>query len=140
MKNVNFIESTWNPGLEYNGRELIKMPHGSGLDYDWEYEETKDNFVFRNAWHAMNDNGMYVGSAAVTVRIPKFAVKDAIRDNCKIDAAQVKVHVNKADSKKLEKEGACLYELEDHIQQTIDCVNAPPLIEQFNDSNNFMKG
>ena len=38
------------------------LPHGSGIDADWEFRENADGSVrCFNAWHAMNEHGYYCG-------------------------------------------------------------------------------
>ena len=41
--------------------ELI-LPHGSGIDCDWEFTEHKNGHITcKNYYHAMNENGYYGG-------------------------------------------------------------------------------
>ncbi len=52
------------------------LPHGSGIDCDWEIEQ-KGNYVYcRNSFHCMNYNGYYDGYADFTVRIPIDSYSD----------------------------------------------------------------
>lgn len=53
-----------------------KLPHGSGIDYDWTLRENK-NFVYaENAYHYMNENGFYDGILPFTIRFPKDDMKN----------------------------------------------------------------
>lgn len=61
-----------------------KLPHGSGIDYDWTFETLKNGKVrFYNSYHGMNEGGMYVGSIefsltfAKDVRDFRFMLHDA---------------------------------------------------------------
>lgn len=48
------------------------LPHGSGIDADWEFRENADGSArCYNAWHAMNEHGYYCGwiPFAFTVRV-----------------------------------------------------------------------
>ncbi len=50
------------------------LPHGSGIDADWEFRENADGSVrCHNAWHAMNEHGYYCGwiPFAFTVRVSR---------------------------------------------------------------------
>jgi hypothetical protein len=38
---------------------LQNLPHGSGIDYDWEIEVKPDRIVCDNAWHLMDEFGYY---------------------------------------------------------------------------------
>lgn len=47
-----------------------KLPHSSGIDYDWTIEQTGQNaFTAKNAYHMMDDNGMYCGIVDFTVTV-----------------------------------------------------------------------
>ena len=43
--------------------EAVKdsLPHGSGIDCDWTMETEENRATFYNAYHGMNENGMYDG-------------------------------------------------------------------------------
>ena len=48
------------------------LPHGSGIDYDWEIEHVSaDSLVMKNAWHYLNQNGYYLGGIDFTIEINK---------------------------------------------------------------------
>ena len=40
---------------------LDHLPHGSGIDCEWDFEIDKGNLICSNSYHVMNDNGMYNG-------------------------------------------------------------------------------
>ena len=46
------------------------LPHGSGIDCDWNGYVTKHYVSFTNAFHCMDENGMYDGYADFTVKLP----------------------------------------------------------------------
>lgn len=46
----------------YIERFIDKLPHGSGIDCDWEYTNHKNGKItFKNSFHAMDEDGYYVG-------------------------------------------------------------------------------
>lgn len=47
--------------------------HGSGINYDWEIEETKTSFRASNAYDTMTEGGMYDSVVDFTVIFPKKA-------------------------------------------------------------------
>lgn len=55
-------ELSGNPS-EYILDDLVAcLPHGSGIDCEWDVEVLKNgNVVFRNSYHGMNDGGFYDG-------------------------------------------------------------------------------
>jgi hypothetical protein len=47
------------------------IPHGSGIDCDWAFEE-KGNFIYAyNSYHCMNEFGYYDGYCNFELKIPK---------------------------------------------------------------------
>lgn len=45
------------------------LPHGSGIDCDWEFSEQKDGkIVCKNSWHLMNEDGYYIGYIDFSIR------------------------------------------------------------------------
>lgn len=46
------------------------LPHGSGIDQQWETGTNGKNLYAFNAYHCMNDNGMYDGWARFYLVIP----------------------------------------------------------------------
>lgn len=63
----------FNKHTEYLEKYLIeKLPHGSGLDYTWNYDYNKSNankVVLTMSFYAMNDVGMYDRVIDFTVTI-----------------------------------------------------------------------
>jgi len=53
------------------------LPHGSGIDYDWQFyaADNGKDLVCANGWHYMNENGYYDGSWDFQITI-----KTGIRD------------------------------------------------------------
>lgn len=47
-----------------------ELPHGSGIDCDWEITATSKSIRFKNSFHNMNQHGYYVGYQDFTVRLP----------------------------------------------------------------------
>jgi hypothetical protein len=46
------------------------LPHGSGIDYDWEFSvESGDTVIAKNGWHYMNPNGFYLGCIEFSIRL-----------------------------------------------------------------------
>ena len=45
--------------------------HGSGIDYNWHIDETKSAIKATNAYHSMNDVGMYDAIINFTVSFPR---------------------------------------------------------------------
>lgn len=46
------------------------LPHGSGIDCNWEVTKHKNgNVTCKNSFHSMDENGMYDGFMPFTVRI-----------------------------------------------------------------------
>lgn len=50
---------------------LTEELHGSGINYDWDIEETKTSFRASNAYDPMGESGMYDSPADFTVIFPK---------------------------------------------------------------------
>lgn len=47
------------------------LPHGSGIDLDWNVSETNQYVYFGNSYHCMDDNGMYDGWQDFSIRIER---------------------------------------------------------------------
>jgi hypothetical protein len=58
--------------------ELLKdiLPHGSGIDCDWQIEDKGNYIRCDNSYHVMNDTGYYIGWLDFSVIVPKKAPKD----------------------------------------------------------------
>ena len=54
---------------EFACKMIDLLPHGSGIDCDWEYDvpETSNTVRLSNSFHCMNENGMYDGYADFTL-------------------------------------------------------------------------
>lgn len=50
--------------------------HGSGIDYDWTAEETKNHVKLHNSYHCMNEAGMYCATQDFTITMPKNDIAD----------------------------------------------------------------
>ena len=46
------------------------LPHGSGIDCDWELERKGDYVYCQNSYHTMNEHGYYDKYADFTIKIP----------------------------------------------------------------------
>ena len=89
--------------------EFIKeLPHGSGIDYDWEWSESRKYWKFANAWHYLNEHGYYDGVLPFTLLIPKDDVMNY----------KIVFHVNGAGRYRVNK--GCIKEyLLDHLYWAI---------------------
>ncbi len=47
------------------------LPHGSGINCDWEIVECKVGFMAYNSFHCMNEHGMYDGYADFYIVVSK---------------------------------------------------------------------
>lgn len=66
-----------NAPTEERVEEFTEELHGSGIDYDWEIEETKTSFRAGNAFHTMDEWGGYDAIVDFTVIFPKkLSMKD----------------------------------------------------------------
>lgn len=97
---IEIEEDTWSPTIIVNGKPKMTLPHGSGIDCDWETAESRKNYIFTNFWHFMNENGYYDGYIKITVRIAKKDIKKAYLENSEIEYS---LHVSKADMKNISK-------------------------------------
>ncbi len=52
---------------------LIDWLHGSGINGEWHFKETKRTFRVSNYYHCMNEDGYYDGMADFTLIFPKKA-------------------------------------------------------------------
>ena len=48
---------------------LSVLPHGSGIDCKWSFNITDRAILCTNAYHVMNENGMYIDWVGFTVKI-----------------------------------------------------------------------
>jgi len=49
---------------------MDRVPHGSGIDYNWTIDIKHDNLIMNNAWHLLNQNGYYIDHIPFTVTVP----------------------------------------------------------------------
>jgi len=55
------------------------LPHGSGIDCDWEFSEQKDGkLVCKNSFHYMNGDGYYMGYIDFSIRFHRKKPTDFI--------------------------------------------------------------
>ncbi len=47
-----------------------KIPHGSGIDYEWSITFTTNGIVLKNAIHCMNEYGYYDGTIPFKITLP----------------------------------------------------------------------
>jgi hypothetical protein len=53
------------------------LPHGSGIDYDWQVDRRSDGrLVLSNGYHGMDEYGGYVGTIDFSVVVDDLAKKD----------------------------------------------------------------
>ncbi len=57
-------------------KEFCNTLHGSGIDYEYYAIENKHDITLFNAFHCMNDCGMYVCSQNFKIVIPKSDITD----------------------------------------------------------------
>ena len=48
---------------------LESLPHGSGIDCEWEFDFCVNYISCKNSWHILNDNGYYNGFIDFELRI-----------------------------------------------------------------------
>ncbi len=54
----------------YNGK-IVNLPHGSGIDLEWDIVDQKARYIIHNSYHLMNENGFYDGWLDFYLTIPK---------------------------------------------------------------------
>ena len=60
-----------------NIEELEKiLPHGSGINGDWSFEDKGDHIVACNCYDCMNEAGFYVAYIDFSLTIPKDSPRD----------------------------------------------------------------
>ena len=79
------------------------LPHGSGIDCDWEIDDKGDKLIASNSYHCMDDVGFYDGWADFTLHIPKSKPLD------------FKLHFNGQVAQYLNRK----YMLRDYLEDTI---------------------
>jgi len=88
-----------------------KLPHGSGINGDWDISENADTFTACNFYEPMNENGYYDGIAYFTLIIPKT------------DMANFELHFNGKDSQYYNRKYALREYLEDTIVYSLQPIN-----------------
>ena len=68
-------------------RALGDRIHGSGIDYGWSAEETRDNIRMYNAFHLMDEYGGYYAMSKFAITIPKKDPKN-FRFNFRDDSSR----------------------------------------------------
>ena len=48
------------------------LPHGSGINSDWEIKVYKDHITCKNCFDHMDENGFYDGGWYIDYKAPKF--------------------------------------------------------------------
>lgn len=72
QKDTQMNSTKMNMTDEYNASFILEnLPHGSGIDLKWIMDETQKTWKFRNAFHLMNEHGMYYSWADFTLHVPK---------------------------------------------------------------------
>jgi hypothetical protein len=62
------------PDVPLNIREIEeRLPHGSGINGDWHFEETQRSVRCLNTYSAMDEWGGYCHDYPVVVTIPKYS-------------------------------------------------------------------
>lgn len=60
------------------------LPHGSGINGDWEIEYRKNYIIARNSYHCMDENGFYDGWQDFSVVIKKDEYKGEYQNNIRL--------------------------------------------------------
>lgn len=115
-------ESTSHPAIKHiESGKTISLPHGSGIDCNWEWIECEGEYIaFYNSWHAMDSNGFYCGYVPFEVIITYINDEfhfDVSVDNERIDAIVADYEVDENG----ESNAPFLDNLGDVIHSAIDC-------------------
>ena len=115
-------DSTSHPEITHlESNTIIQLPHGSGIDCNWRYEEEEGEYlILHNEWHAMDANGYYCGYVPFEVIITYIDEKfhfDVSVDNNRIDAIVSGYEVDEGG----ESNAPYLDDLGDVIHSAIDC-------------------
>ena len=102
-----------------------KLPHGSGIDCDWKLEnETEDQTIVSNYWHAMDTNGYYCGYVYFEVKLDKQGnLLDVEVDQESIDAILKDYEPEDQESESdeyTESFAPYLDDLDDYLYETIN--------------------
>ena len=115
-------ESTSHPVIKHiESGKTISLPHGSGIDCDWKWNNNEDEcLAFYNYWHAMDANGYYCGY------IPFEVIITYINDNFHFDVAVSNADIDSImNDYEIDEDGNSnapfLDDLGDVIHSAIDC-------------------
>lgn len=86
--------------------KFTKKLHGSGIDYDWHIDETKSAIKATNAYHTIDESGLYDPIVDFTITFPK----NEPMDNFKLTFGSGSQHQAKK------------YMLRDYLEDTIGSV------------------
>ena len=94
----NRISSRFNKRAEKELSLTDVLPHGSGIDYDWDFEVLDNNTVrASNGWHYMSPDGYYLGGIGFDVKLhrdgtfesPEFDIPQLAKDQLGKDIVEV---------------------------------------------------
>jgi hypothetical protein len=56
--------------------KVISCISGSGLDFDFDVNESKSNYIIKTYYHELNDMGYYCGIDPITIYISKHDARE----------------------------------------------------------------
>ena len=116
-------ESTLHPEiLHIESGSVISLPHGTGIDCNWEWDcRVDESLSFHNEWHVMDANGYYCGYVPFEVIITY--INDEFHFDVSVDNGQIDSIIEdyEADEETGESNAPYLDDLGDAIWQSIDC-------------------
>ncbi len=123
-------QSVWHPKiLHVESGQTCELPHGSGIDYDWNWtkSEDEDNVLeFSNYWHAMDGTDTYCGSVYFEVMVSfedgKFNF-DIDISNADIDSIISSYEQEENEDGEIETNAPYLDDLEDIILSAVESCN-----------------
>jgi len=59
-----------------DNNKITSLPHGSGIDANYNIIEKKDKYIISNEYHYMNEDGFYDGWLPFSVHLNKNDVND----------------------------------------------------------------
>lgn len=99
------------------------LPHGSGIDYDFEFSVASgDTVVAKNGWHYMNPNGYYLGCIDFTIKI----YSDGTFDRPEMPNPEQFAHTELAKDIAIcyyEKDDVTYNEIVDAIWSELECIS-----------------
>lgn len=105
-----------------NSNTTIQLPHGSGIDCSWVWDEDEGEYLsFHNEWHAMDANGVYCGYIPFEVIITY--INDEFHFDVSVDNDQIDSIIEdyEVDEETGESNAPYLEDLGDILHSTIDC-------------------